>query len=170
LGNRLTGLNVDVPNVYTDPDGNLLTYTLTRSDGSSLQSNPNSSWLGLSFNSAANTIQFTGTIPSNWQEFYAELTATDPDGASASQIIHVVKRGDGRVIDGYISGATVFLDANKNGIKDTNEPSTITDASGKYNLDISFETFDTNKNGEIDPSEGNLVAIGGTDTATNLPR
>lgn len=169
LGNRLTGLNVDVPNVYTDPDGDLLTYTLTRSDGSSLQSNPNSSWLGLSFNSAANTIQFTGTIPSNWQEFYANLTATDPYGASASQIIHVVKRGDGRVIDGYISGASVFLDANKNGIKDTNEPSTITDASGKYNLDIPFETFDTNKNGEIDPSEGNLVATGGTDTATGLP-
>jgi hypothetical protein len=75
LGNRLTGLNVDVPNVYTDPDGDLLTYTLTRSDDSSLQSNPNSSWLGLSFNSA-NTIQFTGTIPKNWQEFYANLTAT----------------------------------------------------------------------------------------------
>ncbi|MEG4630834.1 SBBP repeat-containing protein [Microcoleus sp. AR_TQ3_B6] len=169
LGNQSTGLNVDVPNVYTDPDGDLLTYTLTRSDGSSLQSNPNSSWLGLSFNSAANTIQFTGTIPNNWQDFYAELTATDPYGASASQFVHVRKRGDGLVIDGYISEATVFLDANKNGIKDTNEPSTITDASGKYNLDIPFETFDTNKNGEIDPSEGNLVATGGTDTATGLP-
>ncbi|WP_333226520.1 S8 family serine peptidase, partial [Microcoleus sp. BR0-C5] len=169
LGSRYTALNVDVPNVYTDPDGDLLTYTLTQTDDSSLQSNPNSSWLGLSFNSAANTIQFTGTPPTNWGNFYAKLTATDPDGACASQIIHIVNRGDGWVIDGYISGATVFLDANKNGIKDTNEPSTITDASGKYNLNIAFETFDTNKNGEIDPSEGNLVATGGTDTATGLP-
>jgi hypothetical protein len=33
----------------------------------------------------------------------------------------------GTVIDGYISGATLFLDANKNGVQDTNEPSTITD-------------------------------------------
>jgi Ca2+-binding RTX toxin-like protein len=123
----------------------------------------------LSFNSATNTIKFTGTIPSNWQNFYAKLTATDPSGASASQIIHVVNSGSGTVIDGYISGATVFLDANKNGVKDTNEPSTTTDSGGKYNLDIPFETFDTNKNGEIDPSEGNLVATGGIDTATGLP-
>jgi Domain of unknown function (DUF4347)/FG-GAP-like repeat/RTX calcium-binding nonapeptide repeat (4 copies)/Calx-beta domain len=75
----------------------------------------------------------------------------------------------GVVIDGYIDGANLFLDANKNGIKDTNEPSTTTDSGGKFNLNIPFETFDTNKNGEIDPSEGNLVAIGGTDTATGLP-
>ncbi|MEG4391875.1 DUF4347 domain-containing protein [Microcoleus sp. BROC3] len=170
LGGTYTALNVDVPNVYTDPDGDLLTYTLTRSDGSLLQSNPNSRWLGLSFNSATNTIKFTGTPPSNWDGFYAKLTATDPYGASASQEIHVVNNnGDTWVIDGYISGATVFLDANKNAVLDTNEPSTTTDSGGKFNLNIPFETFDTNNNGEIDPSEGNLVAIGGIDTATGLP-
>ncbi|TAG94907.1 MAG: hypothetical protein EAZ09_12470 [Oscillatoriales cyanobacterium] len=169
LGGTYTALNVDVPNVYTDPDGDLLTYTLTRYDGTSLQSNPNSRWLGLSFNSATNNIKFTGTIPSNWQDFYAKLTATDPYGASASQVIHVVKRGDGKVIDGYIAGAKVFLDANKNGVLDASEPSTTTDSNGGYKLDIPFETFDTNKNGEIDPSEGNIVAFGGTDTATGLP-
>ncbi|NJK75433.1 MAG: hypothetical protein HC942_17125, partial [Microcoleus sp. SU_5_6] len=75
----------------------------------------------------------------------------------------------GTAIDGYISGATVFLDANKNGIKDTNEPSTTTDSNGKYNLEIPLESFDKNKNGQIEPEEGNLVAFGGTDTATGLP-
>ncbi|MEG4224344.1 FG-GAP-like repeat-containing protein, partial [Microcoleus sp. Pol12A6] len=171
LGGRYTALNVEVPNVYTDPDGDLLTYTLTLDDkdGSSLESNPNSSWLGLSFNSATNSIQFTGTPPSNWQDFYAKLTATDPYGASASQTIHVVDRGNGKLIDGYISGATLFLDANKNGVLDTNEPSTTTNSNGEFNLNIPFDIFDTNKNGEIDPSEGNLVAIGGIDTATGLP-
>jgi Ca2+-binding RTX toxin-like protein len=75
----------------------------------------------------------------------------------------------GVVIDHYISGATLFLDANKNGLLDTNEPSTITDSSGKFNLNIPYETFDTNKNGKIDSSEGHLVAIGGIDIATGLP-
>ncbi|MEG5032967.1 FG-GAP-like repeat-containing protein, partial [Microcoleus sp. AT3-D2] len=75
----------------------------------------------------------------------------------------------GTVIDGYIDGATVFLDANKNAVLDTNEPSTTTDSGGKFNLNIPFEIFDTNNNGEIDPEEGHLVAIGGIDTATGLP-
>ena len=75
----------------------------------------------------------------------------------------------GGVYDGYISGATIFLDANKNGIKDADEPSTTSDSNGKYNLPITLETFDKNKNGQIDSEEGNLVAFGGTDTATGLP-
>jgi FG-GAP-like repeat/RTX calcium-binding nonapeptide repeat (4 copies)/Calx-beta domain len=75
----------------------------------------------------------------------------------------------GSLFDGYISGATVFLDANKNGVKDADEPSTTTDSNGEYKLEIPLVTFDTNKNGKIDPSEGNLVGFGGTDTATGLP-
>ena len=75
----------------------------------------------------------------------------------------------GAAIDGYISGATLFLDANKNGVLDAGEPSTTTDSNGEYNLDIPFETFHKNQNGEIDSSEGNLIAFGGTDTATGLP-
>ena len=75
----------------------------------------------------------------------------------------------GGLYDGYISGATVFLDANKNGIKDADEPSTTSDSNGKYSLPITLETFDKNKNGQIDSEEGNLVAFGGTDTATGLP-
>jgi FG-GAP-like repeat/RTX calcium-binding nonapeptide repeat (4 copies)/Calx-beta domain/FG-GAP repeat len=75
----------------------------------------------------------------------------------------------GGLFDGYISGATVFLDANKNGVKDADEPSTTSDSNGKYSLPIPLETFDKNKNGQIDSEEGNLVAFGGTDTATGLP-
>jgi len=75
----------------------------------------------------------------------------------------------GVALDGYIADATVFLDANKNGVIDVGEPSAKTDSNGKYNLEVSFETFDKNKNGKIDTEEGNLVAFGGTDTATGLP-
>ncbi|MDO6687078.1 MULTISPECIES: hypothetical protein [unclassified Agarivorans] len=40
----------------------------------------------------------------------------------------------GKVIDGYISGATVFLDVNFNGELDENEPSAVTDENGEFDL------------------------------------
>ena len=95
------------------------------------------------------------------------VTNTDDDDPLLQTTVSSMS--DGFVIDGYISGATIFLDANKNGIKDSNEPSTTTDFNGAYQLDIPLETFDKNKNGKIDADEGNLVAFGGTDTATGLP-
>ncbi|MEG4333342.1 FG-GAP-like repeat-containing protein [Microcoleus sp. AT9_A2] len=156
-------------NTFTDPDqGDTLTYKATLMDGSPLPS-----WL--TFNPDTRTLSGTSPEP---QEFRIKLTATDRAGLSVSDDETGPYEGKGMllqfsstgvVIDGYISGATVFLDANKNGILDTNEPSTTTDSGGKFNLNIPFDIFDTNKNGEIDPSEGNLVAIGGIDTATGLP-
>ena len=154
-------------NTFTDPDpGDKLTYTATLMDGS-----PRPSWL----NFDPNTRTLSGTSPIA-QQLTIKLTAEDRAGLSVSDDSVGDPRGmlltfgpNGVVIDGYISGATLFLDANKNGILDTNEPSTTTDSGGKFNLNIPFETFDTNKNGEIDPEEGNLVAIGGIDTATGLP-
>ncbi|NJN11223.1 MAG: DUF4114 domain-containing protein [Richelia sp. RM1_1_1] len=74
----------------------------------------------------------------------------------------------GFVIDNYIAGATVFFDANQNGILDENEPNTTTDDSGAYELNIP-NSFDTNNNGLFDIEEGLIIAFGGTDTATGLP-
>ncbi|MGL5063731.1 MAG: DUF4347 domain-containing protein [Microcoleus sp.] len=149
-------------NTFTDPDeGDKLTYTATLMDGSPLPT-----WL--TFYPGSRTLSGTSPKP---QQLTIKLTATDKAGASASddEGMLLTFSSTGVVIDGYIDGATLFLDANKNGIKDTNEPSTTTDSGGKFDLNIPFDIFDTNKNGEIDPSEGHLVAIGGTDTATGLP-
>ncbi|MEG4170392.1 MULTISPECIES: DUF4347 domain-containing protein [unclassified Microcoleus] len=128
-------------------------------------------WLNFDPNTLTFSVDLNaGNVPSS---FYVpiKVTATDNAGATATDFFHLYRANgiSGIAIDGYISGATVFLDANKNGILDANEPSTTTNSSGEFNLDIPFETFDTNKNGEIDPSEGNLVVTGGTDTATGLP-
>ncbi|MGB7891737.1 MAG: Calx-beta domain-containing protein, partial [Microcoleus sp.] len=179
------------PNTFTDPDpGDSLTYSysiIPEPEGNvgPFSSNP-LDWLTFDPNTGAfippnwlnfdpNTLTFSvnlnaGNVPS---QFYVpiKVTATDNAGASVSDFFHLYRTGgiSGIAIDGYISGATLFLDANKNGILDAGEPSTTTDSGGKFNLDIPFEIFDTNKNGEIDPSEGNLVATGGTDTATGLP-
>ena len=147
-------------NAFIDRDpGDILTYSATLANGQPLPS-----WLN--FN--PNTRTFSGN-PSTLQRIEIKLTATDRAGASASDRILLNVNSSGVVIDSYIAGATLFLDANKNSILDASEPFTTTGSRGEFELDIPFEIFDINKNGELDPSEGNLVAIGGTDIATGLP-
>ncbi|KAF7768951.1 hypothetical protein PCIT_a3485 [Pseudoalteromonas citrea] len=48
----------------------------------------------------------------------------------------------GRVIDGYISGATVWLDLNNNHIHDEHEPSTLSTTKGNYLLELSEEDYE----------------------------
>ncbi|MGY8665927.1 HYR domain-containing protein [Bradyrhizobium sp. UFLA05-109] len=57
------------------------------------------------------------------------------------------------VSDGYISGATVFSDDNQNGLLDSTEALTTSDATGSFFLS---------------EATGPLVAFGGTDTSTGL--
>jgi Ca2+-binding RTX toxin-like protein len=76
----------------------------------------------------------------------------------------------GRAIDGYMAGATVFFDGNFNGIRDDNEPFTITNASGSFDLDVSLDKFDKNNSGDIEPNEGKIVLTDGIDTSTYLPQ
>ena len=46
----------------------------------------------------------------------------------------------GVAVDGYLQGAIVFLDINRNGLADAGEPSTTTDLNGRYALDYSSVT------------------------------
>ncbi|CAA6604225.1 hypothetical protein MTBLM1_20347 [Rhodospirillaceae bacterium LM-1] len=62
----------------------------------------------------------------------------------------------GKAIDGYISGATVFLDTDNDGSLDAGEIWTTTDSQGNYTLSS------TNTNVPI-------VLFGGTDISTNQP-
>ncbi|MEZ8011719.1 MULTISPECIES: hypothetical protein [Vibrio] len=48
----------------------------------------------------------------------------------------------GVAIDGYISGATAFLDINYNGVLDEGEPSSITDDEGSYQLSLTGSNSD----------------------------
>ncbi len=144
---------------FIDPDpGDNLTYSATLENGQPLPS-----WL--TFNPA--TLTFNGDLTKG-KSLKIKLTVTDKAGETASDFIKLVVTKNGVVVDGYIEGATIFFDANKNGVKDANEPFSTTDAKGEYELDIP-DSFDANKNGFFDPEEGNLVAFGGTDTATGLP-
>ena len=62
----------------------------------------------------------------------------------------------GKVIDGYVSGATVFVDLNNNGTFDSGEPNTKTNANGDYSLSPVTQG-------------AKLVSFGGTDVSTGNP-
>ena len=76
----------------------------------------------------------------------------------------------GTAVDGYIAGAKVFFDANRNGILDAGEPFTTTDRSGKFNLVVDVKKFDLNHDGKLGPDEGRLVVDGGVDLSTGETR
>ncbi|MEG4818362.1 calcium-binding protein, partial [Microcoleus sp. K5-D4] len=76
----------------------------------------------------------------------------------------------GRAINGYMAGATVFFDANFNGVQDENEPFSITNAEGSFDLDVSLDQFDKNNSGDLEPEEGKIVLIDGINTSTYLPQ
>lgn len=76
-------------------------------------------------------------------------------GGSKGGGVSPTPTASGSVIDGYVSGATIFIDRNGNRQLDADEPSTTTDATGNFTLP-----------GNV---EGDLVAWGGTDISTGLP-
>ncbi len=84
--------------------------------------------------------------------------------------------------DGYLGGGFVFFDGNRNGqfdfldlngnlMQDAGEPEDFTitvDQAGAALLRVPA-VFDRNGDGVVDFTEGQLVAVGGTDTSTMLP-
>ncbi|MGI2111599.1 PKD domain-containing protein [Shewanella frigidimarina] len=79
-------------------------------------------------------------------EFSFQLTVTDNEGATNSVETRLtvfpipLQQGhQGRVIDGYLMGATVWLDINNNGVFDEDEPNDVTDAGGEYSLKYNAE-------------------------------
>ncbi|MTJ49859.1 LamG-like jellyroll fold domain-containing protein [Dolichospermum sp. UHCC 0259] len=81
------------------------------------------------------------------------------------------------ISNSYINAATVFFDSNFNGIWDVEvdvngqiltEPITFTDEYGEYQLNIGLE-WDTNGDGVINESDGQIISIGGFDTSSGTP-
>ncbi len=105
-------------------------------------------------------------VPFSWNTAWAERLATMK---LADFRLGTGSTRKSRAIDGYLSGSTVFLDANFNNIFDEDEPFTITNPDGSFDLTAELEKFDTNKNGQIDYTEGKIVLNNGMDVATYLP-
>lgn len=84
--------------------------------------------------------------------------------------IRVNLGSNGATVDGRIVGANVFFDRNFNLIQDPGELSAVVDGDGFFSFDTSLLTnYDVNGNGTLDPSEGQVVSLGGIDRSTGLP-
>jgi hypothetical protein len=102
----------------------------------------------------------SGSTPASGS-FDLHIVATSIDGsdrASAEATLSVsvapaAGQQEGRLVDGYIAGATVFADTNENGVWDQGEARTTTNADGSFTLT---------------GGSGPLVAFGGTDVSTGL--
>ncbi len=89
-------------------------------------------------------------VMANDPSFVGKKAYQDPTSTSNyGQFYH------GAAIDGYIANAMVFVDTNANGVFDSGEYSTTTDASGNYALPQGIS--------------GTVIVTGGNDIATGLP-
>ena len=143
----------------TDPESDTLAYSISGGDDASLFT-INSTSGALSFSTAPDYETPTDSDKNN--TYNIQVTATDPDGLTNNQTVSVAVTDvnetiSGKLIDGYIGGATVFQDLDNDGVLDAGEPYTTTDSTGAFSLTLQSASSDT-------PVR---VINSGFDTATN---
>lgn len=106
-----------------------------------------------SVNANAVTSSVTSTDASSSNNTNGVVNSTTTSDTSTSTAAAAAYSYSGRAIDGYVSGATVFLDSNGNKALDSGEVWTTTDSSGNFTLSSTTQT-------------GTLVMTGGTDIST----
>ncbi|MDA8648017.1 VCBS domain-containing protein, partial [Rhodobacteraceae bacterium] len=95
--------------------------------------------------------------------YRVQLSAQDSEGLTTLRNLDI-KVTDapelmkGKIVDGYVAGATIFQDLNNNNILDANEPFTVTSATGEFTLD-----------GIVASKTAALKMISGFDIGTNKP-
>ena len=118
--------------------------TLTWSSSNATSCSASGDWSGTKSTSGSEEV----TISKAGSNTYS--LACSGAGGTRSDVVSVIgfRNTDGIVVDGYISGADVFIDENDNFINDGSEYSTTSDNEGKFTIRY---------------ANGNLVSIGGTD-------
>ncbi len=164
--------------IATDEDGTVDNYTISNiqlfdSEGNIISDTPLQTVFTFEY-IPSEGLKFSILEAEGIGKIALDLTAIDNDeNQTTEQLTLTLEKSQfvGYVIDGYIAGATVFFDIDKDGILDENEPYTTTDEKGFYNLNFldQFKQFDKNENGQIDPDEGTITVIGGVDISTGLP-
>lgn len=143
-------LNIQVQSsAFSDPDtGTALTLSARLGSGAALPS-------FLSFDPATGML-IAKPGASDSGIYSVRITALDDGNLTASQTfgLKVNNVVSGVVADGYINGATVFVDLNGNGVADPGEPLTTSDAAGRFSI--------------VSEVSGLLRATGGVNTDTGL--
>ena len=113
------------------------TVTLTWSSTNATSCNASGSWTGTKGISGSEQITIGIAGPNN---FSLSCSGESITSGSASTSIEGYRVFNGKVVDGYIRGATVFIDTNNNFSEDGNEPSVVSDNSGGFELRYSNGT------------------------------
>ena len=131
-------------NLSADPTSVLLESTSTLTWSSTNATSCSASWTSQTGTSGSEAITITTAGNNSFS-----ITCTGAGGSgSASVTVEGYRETDGVVVDGYISGAEVFIDEDDDWMLDSNENSTTSDNEGKFTIRY---------------ANGNLVSIGGTD-------
>ena len=121
------------------------TVTLTWSSTNATSCNASGSWTGTKGISGSEQITIGIAGPNN---FSLSCSGESITSGSASTSIEGYRVFNGKVVDGYIRGATVFIDTNNNFTEDSDEPSVVSDNSGGF---------------ELRYANGTLLSLGGFD-------
>ena len=118
--------------------------TLTWSSSNASSCSASGAWSGARATSGSETVTITtvGNIS------FTITCSGEGGNRSATVTIEGYRQTDGVVVDGYISGADIFIDENANFIADSNESTTTSDNEGKFTIKY---------------ADGSLVSLGGTD-------
>lgn len=131
-------------NLSADPTSVLLESTSTLTWSSTNATSCSASWTSQTGTSGSEAV----TITTAGNNSFSISCTGDGGSGSASVTVEGYRETDGVVVDGYISGAEVFIDEDDDWVLDSNENSTTSDNEGKFTIRY---------------ANGNLVSIGGTD-------
>ena len=136
-------------NFSADPTSVLLGNTSTLSWTSTNASSCSASWTSSTSSSGSEAVTISTAGNNNFS-----ISCNGAGGNStASVTVEGYRNTDGVVVDGYISGAEVFIDENDNWSADSIESSSTSNNDGKFTIKY---------------TNGNLVSLGGTDLDSQI--
>jgi serralysin len=131
-------------NLSAEPTSVLLESTSTLIWSSTNASSCSASWTTQTSTFGSRTV----TITTAGNNSFSMTCSGDGGSRSASVTVEGYRNTEGVVVDGYISGAEVFIDEDDDWALDSNENSTTSDNNGKFTIKY---------------TNGNLVSFSGTD-------